>query len=106
MSTKLTKPVEREVTIAGIDKPVLVTFAPGGVSARGQGKQNNSRDEPDPSTGEHGHTAGCSESPVRQAVGVAEGQRPQVTRAIPVAVITAVEQSFLQSSLRISSRLS
>ena len=39
MSTKLTKPVEREVTIAGIDKPVLVSFAPRGVSARVKGSK-------------------------------------------------------------------
>ena len=40
MNTKLTKPVEREVTVAGIDKPVLVTFAPGGVSARVKGSKS------------------------------------------------------------------
>ena len=39
MSTKLTKPVDREVTIAGIDKPVLVSFAPSGVSARIKGSK-------------------------------------------------------------------
>lgn len=37
MATKLTKPVEREVQIAGVDKPVVLTFAATGVTARIKG---------------------------------------------------------------------
>lgn len=39
MPTKLTKPVEREVSIPGVDRPVLITIAPGGVTARIKGSK-------------------------------------------------------------------